>query len=99
MRVCKEFLVFGKVQGVGFRRFVKAQVDELNQSKSHDKKLYGHVRNLENGSVRVVAQGYEEDLLPLYEALKIGNAKSKVEGIDVQILAAEELFTDFKILI
>ena len=48
-----EFLIFGKVQGVGFRRFVKYRVDKLNEES---KVLSGNVCNLSDGSVRVIAQ-------------------------------------------
>ena len=33
MKISRQFLVFGKVQGVGFRRFVKAKVDAVNEEE------------------------------------------------------------------
>ena len=65
--------VFGRVQGVGFRNFVKTSADELD--------LKGYAENNEDGSVVVVAQGERDKLLELLNEEQKGSFFSKVEGI------------------
>ena len=94
MKQSRQFLVFGKVQGVGFRRFVKAKVDVINEERI---KISGYVCNLADGSVRVIAQGSKEDLQKLYEILSVGTIKSEVSRIEVSDVAKAE-FDSFEIL-
>jgi len=49
MKKACRFIVKGTVQGIFFRQFVKTHADEL--------KLRGFVRNLEDGTVEIVAEG------------------------------------------
>ncbi|MCX2717573.1 acylphosphatase [Helicobacter sp. MIT 21-1697] len=90
-----EFLIFGKVQGVGFRRFVKYRVDKLNEAGEI---LSGNVCNLSDGSVRVIAQGEEGTLEKLYQILESGPIKSEVERIQSHQLDIDESLKDFEIL-
>lgn len=90
-----EFLIFGKVQGVGFRRFVKYRVDKLNEES---KVLSGNVCNLSDGSVRVIAQGEGEALEKLCKILEIGPIKSEVERIQSREIDIDESLNDFEIL-
>jgi len=69
-----EARVFGFVQGVGFRYFVKRNALKLG--------LNGYAKNLPDGSVEVVAEGSEESLLKLLEYLRQGNPYSRVERVD-----------------
>ncbi|MGC8981430.1 MAG: tRNA pseudouridine(55) synthase TruB [Minisyncoccia bacterium] len=76
----KDFLelyakVYGIVQGVGFRYFVYKNGKNLN--------LLGYVKNLEDGTVEVLAQGREKDLQKLIEYLEKGPSLAKVEKIDI----------------
>ena len=57
--------VYGRVQGVGYRYFVKEKAQNLD--------LFGYVKNLEDGTVEVLAQGREENLQKLIEELKMGH--------------------------
>ena len=95
MKICKQFLIFGRVQGVGFRRFVKAKVDIMNEKKEC---LSGYVRNLADGSVQVVAQGDEDILQKLEELLKVGTIKSVVERIESTTLEIDEILNGFEIV-
>ncbi|HET6966730.1 MAG TPA: acylphosphatase [Ornithinibacter sp.] len=54
--------VRGRVQGVGFRWWVRARALELG--------LVGHARNTADGRVEVVAEGAEPDLARLVELLR-----------------------------
>ncbi len=69
-----EARVYGFVQGVGFRYFVKRNALRLG--------LNGYAKNLPDGSVEVVAEGSEESLLKLLEYLRQGNSYSRVERVD-----------------
>ncbi|GIW66071.1 MAG: tRNA pseudouridine synthase B [Candidatus Parcubacteria bacterium] len=70
-----EFKAFikGKVQGVGFRYYCLSEAIRL--------KINGYVKNLDNGQVKVVAQGNFNSLINLYEKLKIGSKLSRVDEI------------------
>ena len=69
-------LVHGRVQGVGFRFFVVRAARRLD--------LTGSVRNLPDGGVEVLAQGPEEALRRLVDALHHGPMFSQVERVDVK---------------
>jgi acylphosphatase len=56
--IAKRFLVFGRVQGVGFRYFVVRQAEALG--------LSGWVRNLPDGNVEALAAG-EEGAIEAFE--------------------------------
>lgn len=68
-------LVSGRVQGVGYRAFVKNKAQMLG--------LSGYAENLPDGRVEVVAEGETEDLQRLIEFLKIGPRLSRVESVEV----------------
>jgi acylphosphatase len=66
--------VTGRVQGVGFRDFVLRQANARG--------LFGWVRNSDNGrSVELCAEGEEEALLSLVEAVREGPRFSRVEDV------------------
>jgi len=56
--------IYGSVQGVGFRSFVKRNADELG--------IKGYVRNSDDGSVLVIAQGDEKILGVFLDKMKEG---------------------------
>jgi acylphosphatase len=79
----------GTVQGVFFRAFVKEAADKLG--------LKGHVRNMEDGSVEVVAEGRDEAVNELIEICKKGNPHSMIKSVDVEEMNHQDL-KDFSIL-
>ncbi len=81
--------IYGVVQGVGFRWFTKRIADELD--------IKGYVRNMDDGSVEVLAVGNEKDLEIFFEKLKEGPALSKVERIEKKEVEVEGTFKDFEI--
>jgi tRNA pseudouridine55 synthase len=81
--------VYGKVQGVGYRYFVREKAQILD--------LFGYVKNLEDGTVEVLAQGREENLQKLIEELKKGPYLAKVEKIDIIFRKPLEIFRNFEI--
>ena len=68
-------IVRGRVQMVGFRYFVVDRAQMLG--------LAGWVRNADDGSVEVVAEGPEERLRQFEAALRDGPRLARVDGIDV----------------
>jgi acylphosphatase len=65
------FKVKGFVQGVGFRYYVFRNAKVLG--------LTGYARNLYDGSVEVLAEGYEAGIWELFEILKKGPSMSRVD--------------------
>ena len=68
-------LVQGRVQGVGFRAFVRRQALDLAIS--------GYVENLPDGRVEVVAEGERSELEHLLVKLRAGPPHAEVADIDV----------------
>ncbi len=85
----QQFLVQGKVQGVGYRRFVERQARILD--------LKGWTRNLLDGRVEVLARGSEPQLLELRSRLLKGPSASFVESVVVKDIAVRLEFEGFLI--
>lgn len=86
MSLCRRFLVTGRVQGVFYRASTQDAALRLG--------LTGWVRNLENGSVELLACGEEEKLQELERWLWQGPPHAKVEQVTAQE-CAEQPFTGF----
>ncbi|QDI91608.1 hypothetical protein EPH95_10885 [Salicibibacter halophilus] len=70
----KRYIVSGKVQGVGYRKWIKYRA--LRRS------LHGYAKNLKNGSVEVVVAGAKERAVNNFKDLCLeGPAKAEVEQI------------------
>lgn len=67
-------VVHGRVQGVGFRWFVR------RRAEAHG--LSGLVRNLPDGSVEVTAEGARGALEALLDELRAGPPRARVERVD-----------------
>lgn len=66
--ICVKAWVQGVVQGVGFRYSTQQQAKALN--------LKGYAKNLDDGSVEVLACGEERDVHSLISWLKAGGPRS-----------------------
>jgi acylphosphatase len=77
----ERFEVQGRVQGVGFRWFVREQARALG--------LAGWVRNLPSGNVELVAAGEMEALHRLAAALRAGPPGARVDNV-VHVPVEEE---------
>lgn len=75
--------VTGRVQGVGFRAFVRVRAAELG--------LTGWVRNEADGSVSAYAVGEPETLDRLSGYLRMGPRMAMVRGVDQRTAPAEKL--------
>ena len=76
------FLIAGRVQGVGFRAFVRSEAHRLG--------LDGWVRNLPDGRVEAVASGAPEAIAGLRERLRKGPLGARVTAVDEFETAAPE---------
>jgi acylphosphatase len=90
MRVARRYLVSGRVQGVGFRYFT--------QDVANREGLNGHVRNMPDGRVEIVAEGDEASLVRLEAALWRGPSHARVEQVDVDSTIPSGRATGFTIL-
>jgi acylphosphatase len=68
------FVVHGRVQGVGYRYFVMAAAQELG--------LNGYARNLDDGTVEVVAVGPKSLVEDLLGSLQQGPMLAEVRHIE-----------------
>lgn len=82
-------LVKGRVQGVYFRASAAQTATELG--------IRGHVENLTDGNVRIVAEGETENLEKLIEWCGKGPPRAEVESVELKWLPAERGFVDFRI--
>jgi acylphosphatase len=83
----------GKVQKVGFRYSV---VDYVISQKLP---IVGHVRNLPDGSVEVIAQGEIEALKNLHRFCTKGPVGAEVREVDEDVVPISKLkYSDFSLL-
>ncbi len=83
--------IYGRVQGVGFRFFVRNIAQKL--------KILGFVKNKEDGSVYIEAVGDKEKLKEFLDKCKIGPLFSRVENIEEKWIEIDSCeFNNFEIL-
>ncbi len=83
-------IVYGKVQGVGYRDFVTRSAKEYGMT--------GWIRNKVDGTVELIAQGTPDDLKEFVEALNEGSVLAKVDSIAVDWRTPVKQFEDFSVL-
>ena len=81
------YIVYGRVQGVGFRYFVYQLSEKL--------KFNGSVKNLSDGTVEIVIDSTRQE--EILKEIKKGNFFSHVEKI-IKTETLELNYDDFKIL-
>jgi len=81
--------VRGLVHGVGFRSYAKRYAEELE--------IKGFVKNLRDGSVEVVVEGYDKQINLFLQILRKGPWGAKVQDIDVDYEEPRNEFRDFRI--
>jgi acylphosphatase len=82
--------VYGNVQGVGFRLWVRSEATGLG--------LTGWVCNEADGSVTAQIAGLDEAVSTMIEHLWKGPAGASVSRVDVEELAAGNAFVGFRIV-
>ena len=82
--------VNGKVQGVGFRYYVKNNADRLD--------VTGYAKNLADKRVEFVLQGEPSAITSLLQDIKRGPAFASVKSLDSHNLDTSEPYQDFLVL-
>jgi len=86
----RKYIVFGTVQGVGYRNFVLKVANKLGIS--------GTVKNLFDGSVEIFAKGRSEDIFNFEERIERGSFFSEVTNFEKEDLPPDIQFSGFKIV-
>ena len=81
-------IVYGRVQGVFFRANARKKAIELG--------IKGYSKNMEDGTVEVVAQGDEESLDKFIDFIKKGPGLAKVDSVKIA-QKNQENFKSFEI--
>jgi len=84
-----EFIIMGKVQNVFYRKTIQQMA-----SFGH---IQGYVKNLADGSVKVVAFLYDDQLEDFKTLLQNGSPLSEVTDIKQEITDEEMLYDGFEI--
>ena len=84
------FVVTGRVQGVGFRWFVRAEARPLG--------IRGWVRNREDGAVVGEAEGSDDAIDALADCLEVGPTSAIVTNVEISEISDEQhQFNGFEI--
>lgn len=83
-------IVRGKVQGVGFRAITRSHAIGLG--------LKGTVRNLEDGTVEICAQGSKQRLEEFVNKLYIETTPGQIEETAIEYFPVEIYQADFHII-
>ncbi len=83
LRISRHYRIRGRVQGVGFRYFVREAAQGLG--------IDGWVRNCSDGTVEAIAQGDSLTLQQLEERLRTGPSWSQVADIEIRQAETENL--------
>ena len=75
MKKAVRVYIFGTVQGVFFRSFIKENAEKLV--------LKGYVRNKEDGSVEAWLEGNHEDVEKMVEVCKQGPPHAMIKRLDI----------------
>lgn len=87
--ICVRVRVSGRVQGVGYRRFVTVHAKELE--------VLGWVRNLPGGGVEALLQGERRKVGELLNQMKTGPADALVSGMDISEVGCQKI-EEFKVV-
>lgn len=88
--ITKQFFIFGRAQGLGFRFFTLQQAEKLG--------LKGTVSNRIDGSVEVIAQGTEDQISLMRAWLLDGPKTATVERVVENNYSEDKLFDKFSMI-
>ncbi|MCK5066067.1 MAG: acylphosphatase [Bacteroidales bacterium] len=87
MPVQYDIIVYGRVQGVGFRAAARNQARSMN--------LKGWVENNKDGSVHIVVSGNQEQCGQLIQWCRNGSGYSWVERLEIKEMSQGQLSAFF----
>ena len=86
----RQYIIRGRVQGVGFRWFVEHEARQIG--------VTGMVRNLEDGTVETIAAGTDAQLAALKQKLRQGPRAARIDSVEERESAHDlSKFKDFSI--
>lgn len=85
----KHIFISGRVQGVGFRHFIKKNAEALG--------VKGWVKNLPDGRVEAIFQGSEEQIDEIIQRCKKGPVAGFVQDIKVRDANDETAYKSFEV--
>ena len=88
MNIQRKIVVRGKVQGVGFRNATRRKAMELG--------IRGSVRNLDDGSVEILASATDKEFKVFVNWCRVGPSHARVDRLEISELD-QTGFTDFSI--
>ncbi len=90
MAACaKQIIVYGRVQGVGFRYFVQHVADRIG--------LCGNVRNCPDSTVEIVVEGDARKMADFIKEVEKGPSLSRVQRVEVVDIPATGSYSSFLI--
>ncbi|MBI2629587.1 acylphosphatase [Candidatus Pacearchaeota archaeon] len=89
MKKATRIYVFGIVQGVFFRNFIKDSADKLD--------IKGYVRNKEDGSVEAWLEGESEKVNKMVEMCQKGPEHAVIKRLDIVEEKVQDM-KEFKVL-
>jgi acylphosphatase len=81
--------IHGRVQGVGFRHFIKVNAEEVG--------VFGWVKNLPDGRVEAIFAGPIDHIREMVNRCERGPGASRVDDIDVTVEEANGEYNDFEV--
>ena len=81
MKVTKHLIIHGRVQGVGFREYLRREAQRLN--------VKGWVRNRHDGTVEAVVHGWPEDVDKVLDWARHGPPAARVTAVHVNEASGE----------
>ena len=88
MKVTRHAIVRGRVQGVGFREYLRREAERLG--------VTGWVRNRHDGTVEAMVHGRPDDVAQVLDWMRRGPPAARVT--DVQVSEAVGEFETFELL-
>jgi acylphosphatase len=85
----RQITISGRVQGVGFRNWVKKNCTNLS--------LVGNVRNTLDMKVEVITTGFKANLDKFCDKCQSGPTLAEVESVNIKAINLKE-FSSFKII-
>jgi acylphosphatase len=89
MKIARQFLISGEVQGVGYRFFA--------QRAAARHQIVGYVRNLKDGRVEALAEGLAADVEAFKHDLATGPAYASVANVEELNLEPTGSYSLFRI--
>jgi acylphosphatase len=87
--IARHIIVYGRVQGVGFRYFVRHWGNRLG--------LKGNVRNCPDSTVEILAEGDAPAMREFIKAVEKGPPVARVERLEIQDLEPSGDYSSFLI--